>query len=252
MMMNDGCNSTPVGDFWKMADELQERALQNAGGLFSLAEDAEPGELISLLVQYRFFTIYYTTDLAILVARLKDGALRSFIAELLFDELGQGDPLKAHPRLYDDFLRSIGVTGQELDSLAIGANIELLDAVRRNLSDSNTSATYGVGLRGMGGECVCQVYLARLYEHVMKNPYIQQRKSDVDWRFWDLHVGPHDVEHRIRTRAIIHNEVVVRGPDALVELERGYQESMTSWNIFWTNVMDSAMLARAQRVRVAV
>lgn len=249
--MND-CNSAPVDDFWKMADDLQERALQSAGSLFSLAEDAEPDELISLLVQYRFFTIYYTTDLAILVARLKDGALRSFIAELLFDELGQGDPLKAHPRLYDDFLRSIGGRGQELDSLALGANIKLLDAVRRNLSDSNTSATYGVGLRGMGGECVCQIYLARLYEHVIKNPYIQQRKSEIDWRFWDLHVGPHDVEHRIKTRAIIHAEIVARGPEALVELERGYQESMASWVAFWTNVMDSTLLERGQRVRMAV
>jgi hypothetical protein len=251
MNMNNW-NSTPVDDFWKVADELQERTLQRAESLFSLAEVAEPGELISLLVQYRFFTIYYTTDLAILVARLKDGALRSFIAELLFDELGQGSPLKAHPRLYDDFLRSIGVTGQDLDSLAIGTNIKLLDAVRKNLSDSNASATYGVGLRGMGGECVCQIYLARLYEHVIKNPYIQHMKSDIDWRFWDLHVGPHDVEHRHRTRAIIHDEVVVRGPEALVELGRGYQESMTSWGAFWTNVMDSAMLKRAQRVRVAV
>src|SRR5690242_15284465 len=170
-MKTSNWNSIPVDDFWQVADELQERALQSAESLFALAEEANPKEFISLLIQYRFFTIYYTTDLAILISRLTEGRLRSFLGELLFDELGRGNPLEAHPRLYDDFLRSIGVTDQDLDGLAMSANIGLLNAVRKSLADSNTSTTYGVGLRGMGGECVCQVYLARLYEHMMKNPY---------------------------------------------------------------------------------
>ncbi len=249
-MKTSNWNSIPVNDFWRVADELQERALQSAGSLFALAEEADPEELISLLIQYRFFTIYYTTDLAILIARLKDGKLRSFLAELLFDELGRGNPLEAHPRLYDDFLRSIGVTSQDLDGLALSANIGLLDAVRKSLADSNTSTTYGVGLRGMGGECVCQVYLARLHEHMVKNPYIQHKSSVIDWRFWNLHVGPHDIEHRTRTREIIHDEIVIRGPDALADLGRGYHESMVSWTAFWTNILDSSVSGRVERVAV--
>ncbi|HYO55267.1 iron-containing redox enzyme family protein [Archangium sp.] len=249
-MKTSNWNSIPVDDFWQVADDLQERALQSAESLFALAEEANPKEFISLLIQYRFFTIYYTTDLAILIARLTEGRLRSFLGELLFDELGRGNPLEAHPRLYDDFLRSIGVTDQDLDSLAMSANIGLLNAVRKSLSDSNTSTTYGVGLRGMGGECVCQVYLARLYEHMMKNPYIQHRRSVIDWRFWDLHVGPHDIEHRNKTREIIHDEIVVQGPEALADLGRGYNESMVSWTTFWTNILDSTVSARVRRVAV--
>jgi hypothetical protein len=243
-------NSVPVGDFWQVADELQERALQSAGSLFALAEEADSTELISLLIQYRFFTTYYTTDLAILIARLTDGRIRSFLAELLFDELGRGDPLDAHPRLYDDFLRSIGVTHPNLDSLALRANIGLLDAARQSLTDSNTSTAYGVGLRGMGGECVCQIYLARLYEHMMKNPYIQRRKSSIDWRFWDLHVGPHDIAHRAKTREIIHEEIVLQSPEALADLGRGYHESMASWTAFWTNILDSTLSGRAKQIAV--
>jgi hypothetical protein len=249
-MKTSNWNSIPVNDFWQVADELQERALQSAESLFALAEEADPKELVALLIQYRFFTIYYTTDLAVLIARLKDGKLRSFLAELLFDELGRGNPLDAHPRLYDDFLRSIGVADPDLDNLALGANIRLLDAVRRSLTDSNTSTTYGVGLRGMGGECVCQVYLARLYEHMVKNPYIQHMKSEIDWRFWDLHVGPHDIAHRNKTREIIHDEIVVQGPSALADLGRGYNESMISWTSFWTNILDSTVAGRVRRVAV--
>jgi heme oxygenase-like protein len=243
-------NSVPINEFWQVADELQERALQRAESLFALAEEADPKQLVALLIQYRFFTIYYTTDLAILIARLSDGKLRSFLAELLFDELGRGNPLEAHPRLYDDFLRSIGVTDQDLDNLALSANIGLLETVRKSLADPNTSTTYGVGLRGMGGECVCQVYLARLHEHMMKNPYIQHMRSEIDWRFWDLHVGPHDVAHRLQTREIIHDEIVVRGPEALADLGRGYNESMISWTAFWTNILDSTVSGRAQRIAV--
>ena len=62
--------------------------------------------------------------------------------------------------------------------------------------DPAVSPAYGVGLRGMGGECVCQ-YLSRFYEHLMKNRYIQERKQQIDWRFWDLHVGEHNIDARL-------------------------------------------------------
>lgn len=47
--------------------------------------------------------VYNIPDLAILIARMKDGNLRSFLGHVLSDELGHGDSQKAHPRLYDDF-----------------------------------------------------------------------------------------------------------------------------------------------------
>lgn len=249
-MKTSNWNSIPVDEFWLVADEQQERALRSAESLFAFIEEADPQELLAILIQYRFFTIYYTTDLAVLIARLADGKIRSFLAELLFDELGRGNPLDAHPRLYDDFLRSAGVTDRDLDSLAMRANIELLDAARKSLSDSNTSTTYGVGLRGMGGECVCQIYLAQLYEHMMKNPYIQRVKATIDWRFWDLHVGPHDIAHRNQTREIIHDEIVTRGVEGLADLGRGYNESMKSWTAFWTNILDFAVSRRLKKVAV--
>jgi hypothetical protein len=227
-----------VDKFWRLADELQERTIDHAKNLFSFAERADPRQLVALLIQYRFFTTYYIPDIAFLIARLKDGKLRSFLAEVLSDELGCGDPSLAHPRLYDDFLKSIGAE-RDLDGLAIQDNIAVLDEVRRKLIDPNVSTTYGVGLRGMGGECVCQIYLSRFYEHIIKNRFILERKSEIDWRFWDLHVGEHDIAHRLQTRALIQDEILSQGSEAVDDLGRGYRESMISWRVFWANIFES-------------
>jgi hypothetical protein len=236
--------------FWRLADELQDRTISHAGQLFAFAERADPRQLRSLLIQYRFFTIYYIPDIAILVARLPDGRLRSFLAGILSDELGCGDPLMAHPRLYDDFLKSLGAEGEDLDALAIKGNIELLDSARRKLIDPNVDTAYGVGLRGMGGECVCQVYLSHLYEHITKNRYVQERHAEIDWRFWELHIGDHDIAHRERTRELIDNEILSQSPAALQSIGEGYRESMRSWSAFWANVFDSVKSAQVHRTRV--
>jgi Iron-containing redox enzyme len=244
------CGTAELARFWTFADELQERTIDHAGNLFTFAETAPAKQLLSLLIQYRFFTIYYIPDIAILVARLRDGKLRSFLADILSDELGCGDPSRAHPRLYDDFLKSIGADDQDLDSLAIRDNIGLLESVRRKLIDPSVSTTYGVGLRGMGGECVCQIYLSRFYEHITKNEFIRQRKSRIDWQFWDLHVGEHDIAHRLKTRQLIQEEILSQGPDALEDLGQGYCESMASWSAFWANIFDSVQGARVERTRI--
>lgn len=240
-----------VDQFWKHADELQQRTLEHAEDLFAFAEVADPHQLLAILLQYRFFTIYYIPDLAILIARMQDGRLRSFFADILSDELGYGDPLKAHPRLYDDFLNSIKVSDhQDFDSLALKSNIVLLDNVREKLIDENSNTTVAVGLRGMGGECVCQIYLSRFYHHIIKNPHIKSRQKQIDWRFWDLHVGEHDIEHRIKTRQIIHEEILSKGESARTNLWHGYYESMVSWSAFWTNIFNAVKSSDVERARV--
>jgi len=250
-MKTTNWSCTDVSRFWQLADELQDQTIDHAKGLFSFAENASPKELMALLVQYRFFTIYYIPDIALLIARMQGGKLRSFLADILSDELGYGDPLKAHPRLYDDFLKSIGAADEDLDTLAIKDNLDLLDNVRRKLLEPGKSTAYGIGLRGMGGECVCQIYLSRFYEHIVKNPYIQARKSSIDWRFWDLHIGEHDIDHRVRTRQLINDEIVAHGASEVAELGQGYCESMTSWASFWENIFESVKSQHVNRVRVS-
>lgn len=229
--------------FWRKADKLQSEALRKSDVLFSCLASAPIETLKEILIQYRYFTIYYIPDLALLIAQLEDGPFRSFLAEILNDELGQGNPAHAHPQLYDNFLASIGVDVAKLEAYALADNVALLDEARRHLVDPNQSSEYAVGLRGMGGECVCQVYIAQLYKHLMRNEGIQQRQEQINWHFWDIHVGDHDVEHRERTRALIHQEIVKKGGEGLDALWYGYSYSVGQWEAFWKKTFDLEQLA---------
>lgn len=151
-----------------------------------------------------------------------------------------GNPRVPTPKLYDDFLSSIGVNDRDLSNDALRNNIDLLDEARRQLVDPANGSDYAIGLRGMGGECVCQVYIAQLHQHLTRNPYIWDNRDKIDWRFWDLHVGDHDIEHREKTRALINKEVVLRGGEGLKKLGLGYGYSMESWKQFWINIFKLA------------
>lgn len=229
-------------NFWQAADKLQDDTLQKATKLFAFVSHADTATLQNILIQYRFFTIYYIADLALLVAKLKNGKMRSFLADILSDELGCGDSNKAHPNLYDDFLMSIGVGKDNLDSIALKNNIKLLDDARTMLV--NGSDAYGIGLRGMGGECVCQVYISLLHEYLTMNPYVVKNKDKIDWTFWDLHVGEHDVRHREETRDLINQEIVLQNGHALHQLGKAYGESMRSWESFWNNIFHATVDAQ--------
>ena len=233
-----GC--TDVEQFWALADQLQEQTVGRAKDMFSFVERANPQQLFSLLVQYRYFTVYYIADIALLVARLQPGKMRSFLADILFDELGSGDHGQAHPQLYDDFLISLGIDHAPFEDMALADNISLLERGRASLIDPATSTAFGIGLRGMGGECVCQIYLARLYEHLILNPYVRERAHKIDWKFWELHVGEHDIAHREQLRKLITDEVAIMDHGAVQALEAGYQDSMAGWSAFWKNIHDEA------------
>lgn len=241
-----------ASSFWSVADQIQAETLNYAAKLFTCVEHADPLTLRSILIQYRYFTVYYISDLSLLVARLENGTLRSYLADILSDELGRGNAAHAHPRLYDNFMCSIGSTLHDLSTSALKSNVDLLDNARRKLLDPHYSCEFAVGLRGMGGECVCQIYIAQLHQALMKNAYIRERISDIDWHFWDLHVGDHDIEHSRRTRDLINDAIVIANEHGLLQLGRGFGESMISWRSFWENIFESTSMNSASIERAVV
>lgn len=221
--------------FWQLADAAKERteaiAAQKMQPLSQLPIEA----LRDVCVQYRFFTIDYITDLALLVARLPFGGLRSLLSEILAEELGEGDPAKAHPEVYDRFLLSIGVAPEALDR-PLPANVEVLQGLTRDLATESVAS--GVGLRGMGGECLCQTYLSVMFDHMRENPYMREHADAIDWDFWTIHTGEEDIIHGELTRAAIDNYLRA-DPDVLPELARGYDRSIVAWNRFWENIFSA-------------
>lgn len=221
--------------FWQFADAAKEATEALAAQKMAMLPRLPIEALRQVCTQYRFFTIDYITDLAVLVARLPAGGLRSLLSRILSEELGDGDPAKAHPEVYDRFLASLGVTPAQLGH-CLPANRAILDG----LSDAlpRRGVAFGVGLRGMGGECLCQTYLATLYEHLREHPYVREREQDLDWEFWTIHAGEQDILHGELTRKAI-DDYLRAEPDAVAELARGYEYSITAWNAFWDNIFDS-------------
>ncbi|WP_093520511.1 iron-containing redox enzyme family protein [Stigmatella erecta] len=224
-------------EFWRMADNARTQAEYLADRKLQSLEHAPLEVLKQIFVQYRYFTIFYISDLALLVYRLPFGKLRSLLADFLNDELGNGQHTQAHQQIYDDFLVSLGIPREELEANAHPANLQLLGEIRDLVMTE--SPWYAVGLRGMGGECLCQVYLASMHAHFIQNPAIQAMKDRLDWRFWDIHTGEIDIAHRELLRAALM-EAVDADPAALEGLVEGYRKSKGVFDQFWDNIFETA------------
>jgi hypothetical protein len=223
--------------FWQFADEAKEATEALADQKMKVITHLPVDALRQFCTQYRFFTIDYISDLALLVAKLPFGGLRSLLSQILAEELGEGNAGKAHPQIYDRFLASIGVDRQQLDR-PIPANHAILGGLTEELS--TRSAAFGVGLRGMGGECLCQTYLSVMFEHLREHPFIREHAGDIDWEFWTIHTGEQDIIHGELTRGAI-DDYIREEPGALPELAQGYERSITAWNLFWQNIFDACI-----------
>jgi hypothetical protein len=223
--------------FWQFADKAKEAtealAEQKMKALPQLSVEA----LRQFCTQYRFFTIDYISDLALLLAKLPFGGLRSLLSQILAEELGEGDAARAHPEVYDRFLASIGVAPQQLEC-RLPANRAILDELTEELRIRNPA--FGVGLRGMGGECLCQTYLSVMFENMRAHPYLREHANRIDWEFWTIHTGEEDIIHGELTRQAI-DDYIRQDPSVLPDLAKGYERSITAWNLFWENIFDACV-----------
>lgn len=215
--------------FWALTGELRTSAAADAARRFAPLTTASPPTLFRFLGHYRLFTERYISDLALLVSRLPAGPFRSTLGDILAEELGHGDYDEDHLRLYDRFLASCGAP-------AIGDQPspvldELREAVQRR------SLPYAIGLRGMGGECMCALYLEALHAAFIGNPYVVARRSSIDWTFWEVHLGEVEGAHDTQLRAGV-SALIDASPDTAGELASGYRDGTASWRRFWDMLAD--------------
>ena len=221
--------------FWRFADQAKAATEALAEQRMRSLAHAPVDAVRQVCTQYRFFTIDYISDLALLLAKLPFGNLRSLLSQILAEELGEGDANQAHPQVYDRFLASIGVAPDELDR-GLPANRAILGGLTGELSRRDPA--FGVGLRGMGGECLCQTYLSVMFEHLRAHPYMREHADRIDWEFWTIHTGEQDLVHGELTRRAI-DDYLRDDPDVLQDLAQGYERSITAWNLFWKNIFDA-------------
>jgi hypothetical protein len=225
-------------EFWQMADDTRLAAEYNAGDELSWIATASQSQLQRIFLEYRVFTACYADDLALLVARTPRGHLKTLMSALVYEELGSGEPAKSHIEMLERFVLSLGV--RSFDSDTDPRNLQLLRDMRRMLLEE--PAIYGIALRGMGGECVCQVYLTELHRQLVKNPYCRESREALDWEFWDVHAGEPDLEHNRMVKQGI-NEFIGEHPDTLPVLVSGYHQSKKMLLEFFGNIYDTARRA---------
>ena len=221
-----------IADFWKIADDTR------LADEFASDQDLHYLRIASFPVirdicfHYRFFTKYYIDDLAHVISRLPFGEFKSFLASVLNEELGKGKPTATHLQMYDDFLETIDFPNDaaKLDAMADRRIIAIVEELKRLTREE--SLAYVIGLRGMGAECLCQVYLTQMHKNLCANPCIDSRMKQIDWRFWDFHVGEADIQHRLATRALI-NTFLEESPDQVQDLARGYFRGRAAWKKYW-------------------
>ncbi|MDJ0600333.1 MAG: iron-containing redox enzyme family protein [Crocosphaera sp.] len=218
--------------FWKLANETRLKTGYQADEKLKFLTTASFDALKQICRQYRYFTGDYPNNLAILISKLPQGNFKSILGEILNEELGEGNTSKSHLKLYDRFLFSLGMTEDELEASIPIENQKILEQTQQLIAKN--SASYGIGMVGMGAECLCQIYLSVMYEFMIKNPCFQERKQSLDLEFWDFHAGEADIEHRQKVQQLI-NETIGEDPSCLQELSAGYFQAKANWDLFWEN-----------------
>lgn len=228
---------TTLKEFWSMADETRWEAQYEADKRLKYLQNAPLEVVQEVCRQYRYFPKEFPYNLGILVARSPYGKFKSLMSQILADELGNGKADRAHINMYDRFLISIGVDENMIEGSIIPDNFALLEE-KKKLALSQ-SLIYVIGLSGMGAECLCQVYLSLMHKNFANNPLIKANKENIDWTFWDYHVGEPDIIHRQKVKEAI-NEIAEADPSCVDELNAGYQKGKGDWDLMWDNIYDYA------------
>lgn len=222
---------TTLEDFWHLADDSKTIAQYDADGCIAFLKDASIEEIRSVCVQYRYFVERYPDNLATVLRKLPNIQFKSLLSSMLSEELGSGSISGAHIGWYDRFLRSIGVTDYDLEHSLYDENKEILLEI--DYRCDTKSYEHGVGLVGMAGECLCQIYLTAMHKYLTQNVHVQALGNQVDWEFWTFHIGEDDIEHRRLVRECI-NEMVMK-ESGVRDLATGYSFGKKKWDMFWYN-----------------
>lgn len=232
---------TTMDQFWKLADESKVNAQYEADGSIAFLKEANLEEIQKICLQYRYFVERYPDNLSRLLAKMPNQQLKSLLCSILSEEMGSGEISGAHIVWYDRFLLSIGVKEEDLATGIYDENEDILSEIEYRCQAK--SFEHVVGMVGMGGECLCQIYLTVMYRNLRQNPVMRAMSKQVDWEFWTYHVGEEDIEHRRLVRECI-NEMVM-GENGVKDLAAGYSFGKGTWDKFWENNFKNTRAAKA-------
>jgi hypothetical protein len=224
--------------FWRETEDLKVEEEIMAQDSLQRLSSCSLDEMILLFRHYRLFTIQHIDDLAVVLGRLPFGELKAFFSQVLFEEFGMETDEgfdNNHVRLLDSFIVSLGSSYSycQDSKVELPSNVALLNGITERVH--NASLPFAIGLRGMGTECLCQVYLTAIFDLVEKNPHFKKCQDALDLRFESLHRGEIEKLHRIHMRQRIA-ELINNDPEQLPILMAGYEMARKSFHEFFANI----------------
>ena len=230
--INKPINQITLEQFWQVADDTRLQTEYLTDKKLQYLQSASLDVIQRVCLQYRYFVRDYPNNLSILISKTPYSDFKSLMAEILADELGSGYFQRTHLQLWDNFLTSIEIESDVLENSLHSENFDLLAELKQLTLEKPLG--YVIGLCGMGGECLCQIYLTAMHKYITLNPYMQSNKETIDWEFWNIHIGEEDIRHRIMVKNAI-NEIIKTEPSHLQDLAAGYEKAKSNWDEFWEN-----------------
>jgi pyrroloquinoline quinone (PQQ) biosynthesis protein C len=92
---------------------------------------------VAVIVGQYWYPIHYFTEfLPKVIAIMPDLSMRAFVAKILWQELGEGDPARAHENLYVETMVNAGITLNDIRNMpALSASNRLVEGYRQSTSD---------------------------------------------------------------------------------------------------------------------
>lgn len=238
-------NST---EFWEWVEATKKEAEVNMPKKFEWLSHASEAGIQRAITQFYPFIWHYTYDLSEIVGRLPHSPLRTLVAQILSEELGDGNYAFCHLEMWRSFIYSMGVNKDvDVDSL-IDPKVLKIISEQSNII-RNVNVDEALGLRGIIGECVCETYLKALHTNIIKNPAWHKYGNKIDNTFWDIHLNGGD-EH--------HNQLIIQGvsnyvagdESKLKDIEKGYIAAMDIWQRYWDTIEEVVMALEEESVGV--
>jgi hypothetical protein len=212
-----------VGDLIAFTTNKKQEAEAYCADTLSWVSSVESGSLAAACTPGYSMTVAFVDDLATVLMKLDYGPMKTLFGHLISEELGcdveggppGGDPRQGHAELYKQFLISLGGDGEEDPWSCSAAN-----AIQMRLASE--SVGFGIGARGMGGECLCQVYLTEFCKQLLRNPAMKEHHDVIDHRFMEIHTGPADREHAEMFMEQLTGWAAAN-PDLIPDIVRGYE-----------------------------
>ena len=193
-------------------------------------------EVRVLAVQMYKFSKEFNRILASVMARCPDTSAQAVILDNLFDEMGEGDPDRAHPELFRHFTRALGIDDETLESIPATPETQALIDTYLALADR-----YGY-VAGLGAICFASEGIVNsLYTQIQNGIVGAARFSKEALVFFDVHIHLDD-DHAAQLAALV--EPRVHSIEEAMYVNRAILEALDARCQFFNGVQRQALQSK--------